>query len=406
MRTASKRLARLSTRKLAPGERITERGITYERLLNGDGLFTVNIMVDGQRIHRTIGRESAGTTRTQAEEYIAKIKTDARAGRLNLPKGRKVGLSLAEAAGLYLNRLVEEGGKDLRMKRQRLRLHILPVLGKIPLPRLSSFDLERYKKSRLDAGAAKSTINREMATLSHLFTKAEDWRWIDRRPVRIKRFREDGARLVYLTPEQARHLVAAAAEDQNPHIHPFIVIALLTAMRKTEILNIRKDHIDLERRIIHIPKGKAGSREQPITADLADYLRQYMQGLPTDNPWLLPVDSSKSGHTTEIAKPFRRVVAAAGLDPKQVIRHTLRHTAISHLVQAGVDLPTVQRISGHKSMAMVMRYSHQNGQHIQAAMDKLEIRMNLAGASSEPETAASITQELHKPKNEGFTKAG
>jgi hypothetical protein len=41
---------------------------------------------------------------------------------------------------------------------------------------------------------------------------------------------------------------------------------------------------------------------------------------------------------------------------------------------AGVDLPTVKRISGHKTLQMVERYSHQNGAHIQAAMDKLEER--------------------------------
>ena len=41
----------------------------------------------------------------------------------------------------------------------------------------------------------------------------------------------------------------------------------------------------------------------------------------------------------EIGKPFRRIVKAAGLDPALVVRHTLRHTAITHLVQAGVDLP-------------------------------------------------------------------
>lgn len=73
-----------------------------------------------------------------------------------------------------------------------------------------------------------------------------------------------------------------------------------------------------------------------------------------------------------IEKQFRRVVAAAGLDPKEVVRHTLRHTAITHLVQAGVDLPTVQRISGHKTLQMVVRYSHQNGEHIKGAMDMLE----------------------------------
>lgn len=73
-----------------------------------------------------------------------------------------------------------------------------------------------------------------------------------------------------------------------------------------------------------------------------------------------------------IEKAFRLVVVQAGLNPKEIVRHTLRHTAITHLVQAGVDLPTVQRISGHKSLQKVVRYSHQNGSHIQSAMDKLE----------------------------------
>jgi len=62
------------------------------------------------------------------------------------------------------------------------------------------------------------------------------------------------------------------------------------------------------------------------------------------------------------------------MNPDQVVRHTLRHTAITHLVQAGVDLPTVKRISGHKTLIMVERYAHQNGEHIGAAMDKLEER--------------------------------
>ncbi len=50
-------------------------------------------MVDAQRIHRVIGKESDGTTRTQAEEFIEKAKQDAKSGRLNLPKGRKIALN-------------------------------------------------------------------------------------------------------------------------------------------------------------------------------------------------------------------------------------------------------------------------------------------------------------------------
>ena len=56
--------------------------------------------------------------------------------------------------------------------------------------------------------------------------------------------------------------------------------------------------------------------------------------------------------------PFRAAVNAAGLDPELITPHVMRHTAITKLVQAGVDLPTVQRISGHKTLAMVLRYAH------------------------------------------------
>lgn len=89
---------------------------------------------------------------------------------------------------------------------------------------------------------------------------------------------------------------------------------------------------------------------------------------------LFPSAAAEEGRTVNLDKPFRRCVLAAELDVKQAVRHTLRHTAITHLVQAGVDLPTVKRISGHKNLSMVERYSHQNGAHIQSAMDKLEER--------------------------------
>lgn len=88
------KLTRPAMRKLVPGAKIHEHGITFERSADGDGAFTVNIMVDGQRIHRVVGRESDGTTRTQAEAFIEKVRGDAKNDRLALPKGRKVALSM------------------------------------------------------------------------------------------------------------------------------------------------------------------------------------------------------------------------------------------------------------------------------------------------------------------------
>jgi site-specific recombinase XerD len=384
------KLTRPAMRKLVAGDKLNEHGITFERQANSDGVFSVNVMVDGQRIHRVIGRESDGTTRTQAEEFIDKARQDAKAGRLNLPKGRKLALTFSEAASQYLAKLVQEDGKDLPMKGYRLKMHLTPFFSDTQLAKITTFDVERYKKKRgselvvrpngpggkpsVGGETKPATINRELAALSHLFSKAVEWGWVDHRPATIKRLKEHSGRITYLTVEQIERLLKMAEGDQNRQIHPFIKIGLDTSMRKTEILSIRREHIKLQQLVIYIPKAKAGEREQPITADLGKYLAAYVATLRPGEQWLFPSPAAKEGRTVNLDKPFRRCVLAAGLDVKQVVRHTLRHTAITHLVQAGVDLPTVKRISGHKNLSMVERYSHQNGAHIQTAMDKLSER--------------------------------
>jgi integrase len=189
---------------------------------------------------------------------------------------------------------------------------------------------------------------------------------------------DGNGRITYLIVEQTKRLIECAKESDNSHVYAFIVIGVETSMRTMEILSIRRENIDVTKRMIYVPKAKAGQREQPITAHLAEFLSRYVAAMPDAEPWLFPSPASKSGHVVDIRKPFIRAVEAAGLDPVQVVRHTLRHTAMTHLVQAGIDLPTVKRISGHKTLAMVERYSHQSGEHINAAMDALQNRMKLA----------------------------
>jgi hypothetical protein len=217
------KLTRINLRRLQAGQRISEHGITFERLSDGDGRYSVNIMVDGQRVRRVINKKSDGVTRKQAEDFIENTRSDARAGRLNLPKGRKLALGFGDAAKQYLAKLEEEGGKDLDMKRMRLNLHLVPFLGDRPLSKVTSFDVERYKKLRLQEGAAPGSINRELAALSHLFTKAIEWKWLGHRPATIKRLTEGKGRITYLTTEQVVRLLEAATHDQNPYIYPFII---------------------------------------------------------------------------------------------------------------------------------------------------------------------------------------
>jgi len=369
------KLTREAMKALAPDESICESNIRYTKLKNGDGVFTIYGSVDGERIKRVIGRESEGVTRQTAELAWEQMKTHAREQRLNLPKGRKFHMRFHEAAMQYLERI--EPSRSHKDKCQRLRDHLMPFFKDKVLNQITTFDGEQYKRQRLEAGAAPATINRELAILSHIFNKAVEWQWIDKLPSKHKKLKEDNARITYLTIEQAQRLVKESKRDPHPFIYPIILIALETAMRRSEILSIRLKDIDLSRRIIYIPQAKAGAREQPITEHLAQFLEQFIPSIPHDQPFLFPQPKSKTGHVVEIFKPFKRVVKAAELDPEQIVLHSLRHTAITHLVQSGVDLMTVKRISGHKTLVMVERYSHQNGQHIQAAMDKLQSRYNL-----------------------------
>src|SRR3954467_12810563 len=133
------KLTRTTMRKLKHSDMLSEHGIIFERLENGDGRFRINIMVDGQRIHRVVGKESEGVTRQQVEELIAKLRTDARHGRLNLPKGRKTVFSFKEAAQKYLEKQKAEGAKNLKSKIYQLNLHLIPFFNETPLNKISSF---------------------------------------------------------------------------------------------------------------------------------------------------------------------------------------------------------------------------------------------------------------------------
>jgi site-specific recombinase XerD len=93
-----------------------------------------------------------------------------------------------------------------------------------------------------------------------------------------------------------------------------------------------------------------------------------------------------------MGRPFQRAVIRADLDPKTVSPHTMRHTAITKLVEKGVDLPTIQRISGHKTLAMVLRYAHVSDPHIDKAASAIGRKLPEPCTNKTPDT---VTPKLH-----------
>ncbi|MFP6732602.1 MAG: tyrosine-type recombinase/integrase [Rhodospirillales bacterium] len=368
------RLTRPDIRRLQQGEKVSEHGITAERMAGDDVRYSVNIMVDGQRIHRVIGKASEGVTRSQAEEFIEGRRTEAREGRLSWPVGRKTHLTFTQAADDYIKRLEDTDGKNITVKKRQFKKHLKPFFGSQRLDNINTFSIDRYKRRRKEDGAAPGTVNRELAALSHLLNMAAEWKWIKAVPCKIKLDPESRGRIIALTEEQENALFKAALKDEDPDCWLFVAFGLNTAMRHREILRARFDQLDLSNKRLLIPVAKAGAREQPITTQLVDILISEREMREDQDGWIFPSPrpgASGTGYRYRMDKPFRRAVIAAGLDPDTITPHVMRHTAITKLVIAGVDLPTIQRISGHKTLEMVLRYTHVHGTHIDKAIEHI-----------------------------------
>jgi integrase len=352
-----------------------EHGIAAERQSNGDVRYSVNIMVDGQRMHRVIGRESEGCTREQAERAIEGLRTKAREGRLDLPTGRKTHRSFAEAGEDYLARIEHhpKHGRNFARKQHHLRHRLAPYFKAQRPNKLTDFSIAHYIKHRRGDGAAQATINRELATLSHFLNRALEWGWIKTKP-KVDKGEEVRKQIVVLSPAQKGALTKAAEADQDPLTWLFVAIAMGTAMRHSEILRVRWDELQFDQRRIYIGRAKAGQRTQPVAPRLAARLEAEWKQLGEPDGYVFATSraDAKSPHRSTMAGQFQRTVKRAGLNPAKVTPHVLRHTAITELVQAGVDLPTIQKVSGHKTLAMVLRYTHLSDEHVDQAVANLD----------------------------------
>lgn len=377
------KLAREKLRKLKPGENAHAGGVSYTRL-QGDGRWSVNVMVNRVRHHVVVGLESEGYTLTQAQEVVAGLKAKKREQDHGIfaPKHRPR-LSIGKAAVSYLDYLREHAGKDIDGKRHRLESHIIPHLGKVEAGRLTEHDWKRYVTKRREEGAAPGTINREQAALLHMLRTMVKRGELVAVPCPLEKLKEPAGKLVYLSPDQLRLLVEAASLDQSVHALTFVMIAANTGMRQSPVLNLRARDVDCEQRVLWIRADKAGQREQPMPKSLADYLRPLVAGLNPDD-WLFHSPKAASGRLYQVNSIFARCVKRAGL-PANVTPHTMRHTMATNAAHAGLDAATIQGLGGWKTRAMAERYTH--AANLATAMDALE--SHLHGRTVTPELQRS-----------------
>lgn len=205
--------------------------------------------------------------------------------------------------------------------------------------------------------------------------KAVEWRWIkvDQKP-KVPRVAEERMTRRALSPSQAQALYDAALLDHDPRAALFVLIGLGTGMRHSEILRRRYDEIDWQRNRFEIDKAKAGARLQPFPPSVREGLLRQRATEADKDGWLFPPARPtlcKQPHRTAMDAPFRRAAVRAGLDPAKVTPHLMRHTLVTNL-SATTDVATIQKISGHKTAAMVMHYTHVNDERVDLALAALE----------------------------------
>jgi integrase len=367
-------------RSLAPGQALTEHGITVTKLADGDERWSLAFMYLRKRVKRVLGLKSENWNATRALEQRDRIRADIREGLETLPKGRKTPLRFAELANWYLDELDVSGGKNLARKRLHLERRLVPTLGHLVVEAITEEHVGRYKNEMLLSGLSPSTVNRDLATLGHTWSTAVRRRKLRRIPCKIEKLSEPEGRTVVLSDEECTALLEAAKRDSHPHLWLFVEFGLGTAMRSSEIVSARFDRIDWENCRLYLPKAKAGDRTQPLARTLVDILRSERESRVDRDGWIFPSAQTATGHVNEFNGPFKRAVKASGLSTELITPHVMRHTAATKMIAAGYPIPAVQKVTGHKTPNMLLRYVHMADREVNAAVSALERTRVQAGA--------------------------
>jgi len=303
-------------------------------------------------------REAVGTSRKLAEAVLAKRMTQIAENRfLDVAKSRQTTFEAVVSA--YMDwALVNKRSAD---RDERSIRTLARWFGDKKLHQITPLALERYKRERSQE-VSRSTVNRELACLKHIFSKAVVWDLADDNPVKkVKLFKEPPGRVRFLSLEEIRRLLAAS----TPHLRPIIMVALLTGMRKGEILRLQWKDLDFERGLIHVRNSKNGEDRRVA---MSREVEAILGGLPRTQAGVFTHPDGSP--VANIKTCFENAVQRAQLEDFSF--HDLRHTFASYMMMNGAEILTVSRILGHKTLNMTLRYAHLSPSFQREAMERLK----------------------------------
>jgi len=243
--------------------------------------------------------------------------------------------------------------RSAHTERSRISAIVRRPIAHRTLAKLTSADVATYRDERLK-DVAPATVVRELNTLSHAIeTALREWGlWLPRNSVKmVRRPSVPQGRKRRLEDGEEEILLAACDRGRTPLLKQLVVLAIETAMRRGELLGLRWEHVQLAKRIVHLPLTKNGEcRDVPLSRRATDTLTVLSKNKQPGAELVFPM----SGNSVRLA--FEHIRARAKMPDFHF--HDLRHEAITRLFERGLNIAEVSAISGHKELRMLQRYTH------------------------------------------------
>ncbi|MEM1179705.1 MAG: tyrosine-type recombinase/integrase [Acidobacteriota bacterium] len=251
---------------------------------------------------------------------------------------------------------------------------VLPTLGKRKVKDVTRAEIAKFITSM---SATPAMANKVLTLLSKAFNLAEVWGWRPEgtNPCRhVGRYKEE-ARERYLSESELRRLgeVLAKAEqtwDVAPQAIAAIRLLLVTGCRSAEVLNLRWDDVDFERRCLRLRDSKTGNRTVVLNDAALDILANLDR--VDGNPYVIP--GLKPGTRRSTLQPlWKRIRETAALKDARI--HDLRHTFSSVGVNNGHSLSVIGKLLGHTKILTTQRYAHLADGPVREAADAIGAKL-------------------------------
>ena len=173
-----------------------------------------------------------------------------------------------------------------------------------------------------------------------------------------------------LSVEEVAELLEVARPGQE---RVLLQTAYACGLRIGELLNLQVTDIDSARMVVNVRHGKGGKdRQVPLSARLLTELRAWWC-VHRRRPWLFCGATKNEPVSDSYVQRLCQKIVARSKVRKKATMHTLRHSYATHLLEAGVDVVTLQKLLGHNSLSTTARYLHLSTRQLQRMPDLLAL---------------------------------